>query len=124
MNIKHFACAVAVAAMGMYPAPAMAQIDDSFTDREWIASGQIGSAFGATAEDATPGFGGSLTYLHERALGAEVLAGFTPDLDLGLAPTDDTAVSNVIELQRVLPASGSRSGRTMAVEPSILIGYS
>jgi hypothetical protein len=45
----------------------------------WIASGFVGSDFGASADNAAVDFGGSLGYLWNNAIGAEFLAGFTPN---------------------------------------------
>lgn len=94
MDLKQLKYAIAVAAMGMLVPAAAAAQTDRLTEHEWIVSGQIGSSFAASAEEPTVGFGGALTYLREGAIGAEFLAGFTPDLNLTLAPTDDSRVSN------------------------------
>lgn len=103
MNLKGCGFVAAVTAITvLLPAKATAQLtnygdyDDAIGEHQWIASGQIGSAFGASAEDASAGVSGTVTYLREGLLGAELLAGVTPDLNLALAPTDDTAVGNVM----------------------------
>lgn len=61
-----------------------AQIDDSDVGVQsaWIASGFVGSNFGASADGNAVDFGGSLGYLWRSAVGAEFLAGFTPDFEL------------------------------------------
>lgn len=96
MHFTNLKCGIAVAAIGMLvPATAAAQtVGDRLTEHEWIGSGHLGSSFGASAEDAGFGAGASLTYLRNGMLGAEFLAGFSPDLELTLAPTDDSAVGN------------------------------
>lgn len=101
MHLKRWGFAVAfVVFTFLVPTRAVAQLsdyddyDDSIGEHQWIVSGQVGSAFGASAEDATAGVIGTLTYLREGILGAEFLAGFTPDLHLELAPSDNSAVAN------------------------------
>jgi hypothetical protein len=67
------------------PAPAPAQpapqsdlnLHDS-TESNWIASGFVGSNFGARADSASVDFGGQLAYLYRGAIGAEFLADFAP----------------------------------------------
>lgn len=96
MTLKHLRYALALASIGILtPAVSAAQtFDDDQVEHEWVVSGEIGSAFAASAEDPAAGFGGALTYLKDGAIGAEFLAGYTPDLDLSLAPTDDSTVNN------------------------------
>jgi hypothetical protein len=97
MDLKYCVCGIAVAAIALaVPAPAAAQWtdDDALTEHEWIASGQVGSVFGASAEDASAGATATITYLRDGMVGAEFLAGFSPDLDLALAPTDNSAAGN------------------------------
>jgi hypothetical protein len=101
MKLKQPGLALAVAALAcMVPASASAQLPDyddydaAVSEHQWIASGQIGSTFGESAEDASVGVGGTLTYLREGLFGAEVLGGVTPDLNLAQAPSDDSTVAN------------------------------
>lgn len=51
-------------------------------DSHWLASGFVGSDFGASATNAAPSYGGSVGYLWRSAVGAEFLGGFTPDFRL------------------------------------------
>jgi hypothetical protein len=44
----------------------------------WMASGFVGSNFGASADDASLDFGGQLAYMFKNAVGAEFLADFAP----------------------------------------------
>jgi opacity protein-like surface antigen len=67
---------------------------DPLTTNEWILSGHVGTAFGDEVEEADASFGGTITYLRNGMFGAEFLAGFNPNMDLVLAPTDDSAVNN------------------------------
>lgn len=96
MHRTWFGLAAAAAITFLLPATGAAQMldDDRISEHEWVVSGQVGSAFGASAEDATAGVTGTLTYLRDGAFGAELLAGFTPDLDFDVAPTDDSSVGN------------------------------
>ena len=95
MQLKTLTCGIAVAAIGLLvPTTAAAQLGGDLTADELIASGHLGSSFGASAEEAGFGAGASLTYLRNGMLGAEFLAGFSPGLDLTLATTDDSAVGN------------------------------
>jgi len=47
----------------------------------WLASGFVGSNFGASANAAAPDFGGSVGYLYKNWIGGEFLAGFTPNFE-------------------------------------------
>lgn len=100
MRLQH--CAL-IAALAMVPASATAQTGTTTGDpgqttttttqttttsngwfhsdnpSHWLASGFVGSDFGAATLDAAPSYGGSVGYLWRSALGAEFLAGFTPD---------------------------------------------
>lgn len=96
MTLKHLRYALAMTTFViLIPAVSTAQtFDADSVEHEWVVSGEVSSAFAASAEDPAAGFGGTLTYLREGAIGAEFLAGYTPDLDLDLAPTDDSTVNN------------------------------
>jgi len=48
----------------------------------WIASGFVGSSFGASTDDSAADFGGSLGYLWRSTVGGEFIAGFTPNFNL------------------------------------------
>lgn len=48
----------------------------------WFASGFVGSNFGASATKSSADFGGSLGYMWSDSVGAEFLAGFTPNFQL------------------------------------------
>jgi hypothetical protein len=50
---------------------------------QWIVSGFVGSNFGLSAEKSSVDYGGSLGYLYRNWIGAEFLAGFTPNFEVG-----------------------------------------
>jgi hypothetical protein len=92
------------------PAPAPAQpaptqqsgagLDDS-TNSNWIASGFVGSSFGARADSASVDFGGQLAYLYRGAIGGEFLADFAPHFRINNAlladnPNVNSYMLNVI----------------------------
>src|SRR5215510_13517374 len=61
------------------PAPPPAGVDLVDThDSQWVASGFVGSNFGAGADSASVDFGGQLAFLWRGAIGGEVLADFAP----------------------------------------------
>lgn len=55
---------------------------DGIAPSSWIASGFVGSNFGAAADGAAGDYGGSIGYLWRSSVGAEFLAGFTPNFRL------------------------------------------
>jgi opacity protein-like surface antigen len=56
----------------------------SFNDHDntWIATGFLGSNFGARADESSVQFGGQLAYLYRGVFGGEVLADFAPHFRL------------------------------------------
>jgi len=69
------------AAQGRQTAPVPPQNERaSFNDQEnsWIATGFLGSNFGARADESSVQFGGQLAYLYRGIFGGEVLADFAP----------------------------------------------
>src|SRR6516162_10228121 len=65
------------AAQGRQTAPVPPQNERaSFNDQEnsWIATGFLGSNFGARADESSVQFGGQLAYLYRGVFGGEVLA--------------------------------------------------
>jgi hypothetical protein len=66
----------------LLPSTARAQDVDDTTDamqHEWVISGLVGSAFGDDIQEASVDFGGSLSYLFNGMVGAEVLTNFGPN---------------------------------------------
>jgi hypothetical protein len=61
---------------------------------ETVLSGHIGSSFGGQLDDESLNFGGSLSWLWNSTVGAEVLAGFAPDFSVGDQGLDDTQINN------------------------------
>jgi hypothetical protein len=85
------------------PAQPQSRSDNQFSsfDNEWIASGFVGSDFGAKANEASPHYGGSIGYLWRGWLGGELLAASTPDFELTNAfftdrPMVNSYMANVI----------------------------
>jgi hypothetical protein len=69
----------------------------------WIASGFVGSNFGASATSAAADFGGSFGYVWNSWVGAEFLANFTPNFQIqnpalfnGRAPQVNTYMFNAV----------------------------
>jgi hypothetical protein len=67
----------------------------------WIASGFVGSNFGAQADSASVDFGGQVAYLYRGAIGAEFLADFAPHFRINNAlladnPNVNSYMLNVI----------------------------
>jgi hypothetical protein len=62
-------------------------------ENEAVLAGFLGSSFGGEFDDQTITYGGSLSWLWSRMLGAEVLAGFAPNLSL-VENLDDTQINN------------------------------
>jgi len=52
------------------------------SNSRWIASGFVGSNFGASTDGSAADFGGSLGYSWRNWVGAEFLAGFTPNFEV------------------------------------------
>jgi hypothetical protein len=81
---------VVAAMVGALPATTAAQVDPVpseplWMDRvesHWLASGFVGSNFGADTDGASVNFGGNIGYLWRGALGGEFSAAFTPDFQL------------------------------------------
>jgi hypothetical protein len=64
---------------------------------QWFAAGFVGSDFGEAADGGNFDFGGSLGYLWNEMLGAELIAGFTPNFQLSenlFLPGEEPAVSS------------------------------
>ncbi len=154
MNAQR-ALACATAALALIAAPAWAQEpggqttttttttqttttnydnDNDYTN-EWIASGFVGSNFGVSAQKAAIDFGGSLSYLHNGAFGAEFLAGFSPTLKLnrlgGLDSEVYTYMANLIAAipigtySRVHPfVSGGIGAMTLSLNNNSGLGIS
>lgn len=70
-------------------------IDNSYGsfhgDSHWLASGFVGSDFGAATNNSALNYGGSVGYLWRGAVGAEFLAGFTPDFQ----PTNNALFGSI-----------------------------
>jgi opacity protein-like surface antigen len=66
------------------PPPPAQNERSSFNDQEnsWIATGFLGSNFGARADESSVQFGGQLAYLYRGVFGGEVLADFAPHFRL------------------------------------------
>jgi hypothetical protein len=68
----------------------------------WIASGFVGSNFGAAVSNSSVDFGGQLGYLWRNRFGGEFLAGFTPNFETnnillgGATPTVNSYMVNAI----------------------------
>lgn len=95
-TVSFAAAIVAVGALGL-PRQVRAQVAETYgtiAEHEWVASGFVGPAFGADAEDANTGFGGAISYLRYGTFGGEFLANFTPDMELAPDLVEDSAVNN------------------------------
>jgi len=89
------------------PPPGKVEVDDS--PSQWVASGFVGSNFGASADSASADFGGQIAYLYRGAIGAEFLADFAPHFRLNNAllaenPNINSYMVNVIG---AVPIGGS-----------------
>src|SRR5712691_2286177 len=69
----------------------------------WIASGFVGSNFGASTTGTAADFGGSVGYVWNSLVGAEFLAGFTPKFQIqnpalfaGQSPQVNTYMFNAV----------------------------
>ncbi len=76
----------------------------------WIASGFVGSNFGASATSAAADFGGSVGYVWNSWVGGEFMAGFTPNFNVanpalfaGQTPQVNSFMANAVGM---LPLGG------------------
>lgn len=99
MYLKTVSLAAAIVTVGAFAIPprVCAQVSETYgtiAEHEWIASGFVGPAFGADAEDANTGFGGAISYLRYGAFGGEFLANFTPDMQFASDLIEDSAINH------------------------------
>jgi len=75
------AIAVSTAAAAQTP-PTQTTPEPVAANSHWLASGFVGSDFGADADEAAVSFGGTIGYLWRGILGPEFQANWSPDFDL------------------------------------------
>ncbi len=71
------------------------------TPSHWVASGFVGSNFGASADSASVDFGGQIGYLWGGVVGAELLGDFAPKFKLNNALLADNPMVNAYMLNAI-----------------------
>jgi hypothetical protein len=92
------------------PPPSRVEVSDS-PSSQWMASGFVGSNFGAAASNASVDFGGQLAWLYRGAIGAEFLADFAPNFRLNNALLADNPNVNsyMVNVIGAVPIGGSEA---------------
>ena len=101
------------------PSPSKIEVGDAPAS-QWLASGFVGSNFGAAANDASVDFGGQLAWLYRGAIGAEFLADFAPNFRLNNALLADNPNVNsyMVNVIGAVPIGGSEA----RVQPYVSAG--
>lgn len=101
MRVRAFAVVAAL----MYASSASAQVMSEYMNREneAVITGFVGSSFGDGMEEQHVDFGGAFSWLWRQSLGAEVLAGFTPDATLSNGVPDAQVHSYMANAIAALP---------------------
>jgi hypothetical protein len=85
--------------------PATAQSDTTIVNTalptQWMASGFVGSNFGASTTDPSVDFGGQLAVLYRSIVGAELLADFAPSFKINNALLADNPNVNSYMLNAI-----------------------
>lgn len=92
------------------PPPSKIEVSDSPAG-QWMASGFVGSNFGAAANTASVEFGGQLAWLYRGTIGAEFLADFAPNFRLNNALLADNPNVNsyMVNVIGAVPIGGSEA---------------
>lgn len=80
-----------------FAAPAQAQTpvsEGDLIENQFVVTGFVGPTHDGDVDSTNVGFGAAFDYLRNGRFGFEVLAGFSPNLDLQAAATDDSQVNN------------------------------
>lgn len=101
------------------PPPSKIEVNDA-TASQWMASGFVGSNFGAAANNASVEFGGQLAWLYRGAIGAEFLADFAPNFRLNntLLADNPNVNSYMVNVIGAVPIGGSEA----RVQPYVSAG--
>jgi opacity protein-like surface antigen len=89
--------------------------DDEPSENEWAASGFVGPSFGSALDENETGFGGSVTYLYKRAIGAEALVTATP----GIGTTEDVIEDSGIDTYMANVVAALPLGQEGRIQPFI-----
>jgi hypothetical protein len=77
--------------------PAQAQTpvsEGDLIENQFVITGFVGPTHSGDTDTSSVGYGAAFDYLRNGRYGFEVLTGFSPNLDLQLAATDDSQVNN------------------------------
>lgn len=101
------------------PPPSKIEVSDAPAS-QWMASGFVGSNFGAAANNASVEFGGQLAWLYRGAIGAEFLADFAPNFRLNntLLADNPNVNSYMVNVIGAVPIGGSEA----RVQPYVSAG--
>ena len=93
------------------PAQAQTTSDDAWEfGNETVLSGFVGSSFGGDFDDETVNVGGTLSWLWNSVVGAEMMAGFAPNFSLTADGLDDTQINNYMVNAIAAVPIGDRAG--------------